>query len=68
MRFHQLGACERECFCLAGIVTYRRRFKTRAQELIETLAAGKYPILLSNFISGTGSSGAVAQALIFGTK
>ena len=37
--FHQLGACERECFHLAGIVITEGDLR---QELIETLAAGKY--------------------------
>ena len=48
-RFHQLGACERECFCLAGILIAEGNLK---QELVEILAAGKYPILFrlnSNF-------------------
>ena len=38
-RFHQLGTCECECFCLAGIVISEGDLR---QELIETLAAGKY--------------------------
>ena len=38
-RFHLLGACERECFCLAGILAASG--DTR-QELIEILAAGEY--------------------------
>ena len=42
MRFHQLGACERECFCLAGILIAEGDLK---QELLVILAAGKYPIL-----------------------
>ena len=41
-RFHQLGACEHECFRLAGILIAEGDLK---QELLETLAAGKYPIL-----------------------
>ena len=39
MRFHQLGACEHECFRLAGIVISEGDLR---QEFIETLAAGKY--------------------------
>ena len=42
MRFHQLGACERECFHLAGILIAEGDLK---QELLGTLAADKYPIL-----------------------
>ena len=41
-RFHQLGACKRECFRLAGILIAEGDLK---QELLGTLAAGKYPIL-----------------------
>ena len=54
--FHQLGTCEHECFRLAGIVTSEGDLR---QELIETLAAGKYPTFV-NFVagsSGAGSSG-----------
>ena len=40
--FHQLGACEHECFCLAGILLAEGDLK---QEFLETLAAGKYQIL-----------------------
>ena len=39
MLFHQLGACEYECFCLAGALA------TDANDravLLEILAAGKY--------------------------
>ena len=43
-RFHQLSACEYECFRLAGITITEG---TLRQELIETLAAGKYPLLSS---------------------
>ena len=39
MRFHQLGACERECFHLAGVLITEGDLR---QELIEILAAGKY--------------------------
>ena len=42
MHFHQLGACERECFRLAGILIAEGDLK---QELLGTLATGKYPIL-----------------------
>ena len=42
--FHQLGTCERECFRLAGILITEGDLR---QELLETLAAGKYSILLS---------------------
>ena len=37
--FHQLGACELECFRLAGILITEGDLR---QELIEILAAGKY--------------------------
>ena len=40
-RFHQLGACKHECFCLAGILIAEGDLK---QELLEILAAGEYPI------------------------
>ena len=43
-RFHQLGACERECFRLAGILVASG--DTR-QELIETLVAGEYSRLFN---------------------
>ena len=43
-RFHQLGTCEYECFRLAGIAITEG---TLRQELIETLAPGKYPLLSS---------------------
>ena len=38
-RFHQLGACECECFHLAGVLITEGDLR---QELIEILAAGKY--------------------------
>ena len=48
-RFHQLGACEHECFHLAGILITDGDSR---QELLETLAAGKYlTSFLSQFIS-----------------
>ena len=47
-RFHRLGACERECFCLAGILITEGDLR---QELLETLAAGKYSILLSRVVT-----------------
>ena len=48
-RFHQLGACEHECFRLAGILIADGDSR---QELLETLAAGKYlTSFLSQFIS-----------------
>ena len=53
MRFHQLGACKRECFHLAGIAISEGESR---QELIESLAAGKYPTFCF-FTSGTGNSG-----------
>ena len=37
--FHQLGACEYECFCLAGALAADANDKA---VLLETLAAGKY--------------------------
>ena len=37
--FHQLGACEYECFRLAGALTTDTNDKA---VLLETLAAGKY--------------------------
>ena len=42
--FHQLGACERECFRLAGILIAEDDSR---QELLEILAAGKYPIFFA---------------------
>ena len=38
--FHQLGACEYECFRLAGALTADANDRAI---LLETLAAGKYP-------------------------
>ena len=46
--FHWLGACERECFHLAGILITEGDLR---QELLETLAAGKYSILLSRVVT-----------------
>ena len=46
--FHQLGACERECFRLAGILITIGNLR---QELLETLAASKYSILLSRVVT-----------------
>ena len=37
--FHQLGACEYECFCLAGALAADTNDKA---VLLEILAAGKY--------------------------
>ena len=37
--FHQLGACEYKCFCLAGALTTDANNKAI---LLEILAAGKY--------------------------
>ena len=37
--FHQLGACEYECFCLAGAFVADANDKA---VLLETFAAGKY--------------------------
>ena len=42
--FHRLGVCERECFRLAGILIMEGDLR---QELLETLAVGKYSILFS---------------------
>ena len=47
-RFHQLGACERECFRLASILISEGDLR---QELLETLAAGKYSILFSHVVT-----------------
>ena len=46
--FHRLGACERECFHLAGILITEGDLR---QELLETLAASKYSILLSRVVT-----------------
>ena len=46
--FHRLGACKRECFRLAGILITEGDLR---QELLETLAAGKYSILLSHVVT-----------------
>ena len=46
MRFHRLGACKCQCFHLAGILITEGDLR---QELIETLAAGKYSILFLLF-------------------
>ena len=46
--FYQLGACERECFRLAGILITEGDLR---QELLETLATGKYSILLSRVVT-----------------
>ena len=46
--FQWLGACERECFRLAGILITEGDLR---QELLETLAAGKYSILLSHVVT-----------------
>ena len=48
MHFHRLGACERKCFRLAGILFTEGDLR---QELLETLAAGKYSILLSRVVT-----------------
>ena len=39
MLFHQLGACEYECFCLAGALTADANIRVI---LFEIFAAGKY--------------------------
>ena len=46
--FHWLGMCEHECFRLAGILITEGDLR---QELLETLAAGKYSILLSRVVT-----------------
>ena len=48
MHFHRLGACEREYFRLAGILITDCDLR---QELLETLATGKYSILLSHVVT-----------------
>ena len=58
-RFHWLGACERECFCLAGILITEGDLR---QELLETLATGKYSILLSRVVT---LQAPIFQALAF---
>ena len=47
-RFHRLSTCECECFRLAGILITEGDLR---QELLETLAAGKYSILLSRVVT-----------------
>ena len=47
-RFHWLGVCECECFHLAGILITEGDLR---QELLETLATGKYSILLSHVVT-----------------
>ena len=46
--FHRLGTCECECFRLAGILITEGDLR---QKLLETLAAGKYSILLSHVVT-----------------
>ena len=57
--FHRLGACERKCFRLAGILITEGDLR---QELLETLAAGKYSILLSRVVT---LQAPILQALAF---
>ena len=57
--FHRLGPCKRECFCLAGILITEGDLR---QELLETLAAGKYSILLSRVVT---LQAPIFQALAF---
>ena len=47
MLFHQLGACEYECFCLAGALTADADDRA---VLLEILATGKY-LRASRFLS-----------------
>ena len=47
MLFHQLGACEYECFCLAGALAADANDRA---VLLENLAAGKY-LRASHFVS-----------------
>ena len=61
--FHQLGACECECFHLAGILIAEDDLK---QELLGTLATGKYPILFS--LDRVAFQVLVIQALALGTQ
>ena len=57
--FHRLGVCECQCFCLAGILITEGDLR---QELLETLAAGKYSILLSHVVT---LQAPIFQALAF---
>ena len=59
MRFHWLGTCERECFRLAGILITEGNLR---QELLETLATGKYSILISRVVT---LQAPIFQALAF---
>ena len=59
MHFHQLGACEHECFHLAGILITEGDLR---QELLETLATGKYSILVSRIVTLQAS---IFQVLAF---
>ena len=52
MLFHQLGACEYECFRLAGALAADANNKA---VLLETLAAGKY-LQSSRFRFPSGNS------------
>ena len=63
MCFHQLGACEHECFCLAGILIAEGDLK---QELLEILAAGKFPILFR--LNRIVFQASVVQAPAFNTQ
>ena len=58
-RFHRLGVCECEYFRLAGILITEGDLR---QELLETLAAGKYSILLSHVVT---LQAPIFQALAF---
>ena len=57
--FHRLGTCKCECFCLAGILITEGDLR---QELLETLVAGKYSILLSRIVT---LQAPIFQALAF---
>ena len=57
---HQLGTCERECFCLAGILITEGDLR---QELVEILAAGKCSLFLSSSLAAFQAP--IFQALAF---
>ena len=59
MCFHRLGMCKHECFRLAGILITEGDLR---QELLETLAASKYSILLSHVVT---LQAPIFQALAF---
>ena len=60
-RFHQLGTCERECFRLAGIAITEGDLR---QELIEALAAGKYPTFMQLHLQALVVQALLIQALV----